>query len=464
MSSSSGKLRPGDVVEVRPWTEICATLDENGMREGLAFMPEMLKHCGRRFVVSKQITGTYESAFGGASHIQDVVLLRDVRCDGSGHDACRKACVLCWKQMWLTRVDKENAQSASPPSLDASATAFPYQQADGRYRCQFDEPIVLGTGVIQRKASTEEATRRIRRLSEDEFASYQRAIGQKVLRLDGRWWRQVRACFYRPLLPFREFPAAARGIPPSAWLGGAQHVVPCGQQANSTMSFLMFSDGGDYSLETLRSKPRSQVRWAERQFTVDELTDRAVVKQEAYPVYTAFHARTRYQYLAERRKKSNFDRWVDAVFDHNPSLVLGAWRGADLCGVSIAHAIEDTLIYSTLFATDQALRDHVSSLLLHTLRLKASQDGSIAQLYAGMPKTTEARGIDEFLMRRGCRLVTKPAVMWLNPASKLFLRWFFSSEYARIRGDLTALATDTQTTEDSTADSSKRADERGTGS
>jgi hypothetical protein len=52
-----------------------------------------------------------------------------------------------------------------------------------------------------------------------------------------------------------------------------------------------------------------------------------------------------------------------------------------------------------------------------------------------MPKTSDAHGIDEFSMRRGCQLVTKPAFMWLNPASKLLLRWFFSGQYARLRGD-----------------------------
>jgi hypothetical protein len=434
MSSSSGKLRPGDIVEVRPWPEIHATLDENGMREGLAFMPEMLKHCGQRFVVSKRIAGTYESAFGGASHIRDVVLLRDVRCDGSGHDACRKACVLCWKQTWLSKVDLDSDGRSAIPSADGSTPAFPYQQADGRYRCQYEQPVIVGASVAQAKAPTEDATRRIHRLSPDEYAALQQAIGEKVVCVEGLWWRRVRPCFYRPLLPYREFPAT-QGIPSSAWLGGAQHVVPCGQQANSTMSFLMFTDGGDYSLDSLRSKPRRQVRMATEQFTVSPITDRGVFKEHAYPVYTEFHARTRYRYLAERSKKQSFEKWADTIFEFRSSLVLGAWRGPELCAVSIAHAIEDTLIYSTVFATDQALRDHVSSLLLHTVRSRASEDRGIVQVYAGMPKTTQAHGIDEFLVRRGCQIVTKPAFMWLNPASKLVLRWFFSGQYARMRGD-----------------------------
>ena len=40
-------LRPGEWVEVRSAPEILATLDEQGALDGLVFMPEMLKYCGR---------------------------------------------------------------------------------------------------------------------------------------------------------------------------------------------------------------------------------------------------------------------------------------------------------------------------------------------------------------------------------------------------------------------------------
>ena len=434
MSNSPDKLRRGDTVEVRSWAEIQATLDENGMREGLAFMPEMLKHCGQLFVVSKRITGAYESAFGGSQAIRDVVLLRNARCDGSGHNACAKACIPCWKQSWLKRVDRSAVEQATAPLLDQSPTAFPYQLADGRYRCQYEFPAALGSSVVQPKARAEE-TGRLYRMSVDEYAGLQQAVGETLVCVDGHWWRRVRACFYRPLLPFQEFPASSRAIPWAAWWGGAQHAVPCGQQANSTMSFLMFIDGADYSIDALRKKPRQQVRWAEKQFVVHDLADRDEFKRQAFPVYTEFYARTQYYYLAERSKRENFDRWADAIYDYKSSLILGAYRGPQLCAVSIAQAVENTLIYSTIFATAEALRDHVSSLLLHTVRGRARDDGGITQVYTGMPKTSDAHGIDEFSMRRGCQVVTKPAFMWLNPASKLLLRSLFWGQYARLRGD-----------------------------
>jgi hypothetical protein len=273
------------------------------------------------------------------------------------------------------------------------------------------------------------------RLSLDEYAAFQQALGQKVVRVDGFWWRLVRPCFYRPLVPFHELSTTLSRLPASASLGGAQYVVSCGQQANSTMNFLIFPDARDYSLDKLPSKPRQQVRWAAKRFTVRPLTDRTEFTELAFPVYKVFYARTKYRYLAERLHKPGFSRWADTVFKHGPPLILGAFQGADLGAVSIVHAVEDTLIYSTVFGKDEALRDHVSDLLLHAVRQAASQDGHITQVYAGMPKAAEERGIDEFLIRRGCRVVTKPAFMRLNPISRLLVRWFMSDQYARMQGN-----------------------------
>jgi len=80
MSSSSTEFRRGDLVEVQPWAEIRATLDENGMCEGLAFMPEMLKYCGGCFVISKWIARNHKCPLCGTREVHDVVLLRGVYC------------------------------------------------------------------------------------------------------------------------------------------------------------------------------------------------------------------------------------------------------------------------------------------------------------------------------------------------------------------------------------------------
>jgi hypothetical protein len=46
-SAQAVDLSPGEVVRVRTASEIFATLDDRGALDGLPFMPEMLKYCGR---------------------------------------------------------------------------------------------------------------------------------------------------------------------------------------------------------------------------------------------------------------------------------------------------------------------------------------------------------------------------------------------------------------------------------
>ena len=51
-SAGERPLRPGDVVEVKSPAEILSTLDDSGALGSMPFMPEMLRHVGRRYTVS----------------------------------------------------------------------------------------------------------------------------------------------------------------------------------------------------------------------------------------------------------------------------------------------------------------------------------------------------------------------------------------------------------------------------
>jgi hypothetical protein len=105
-------LRPGDVVEVRSAAEILATLDSDAAVDRMPFMPEMARHAGRRYTVSRRvdkICNTITST--GSRRMEATVYLEDLRCDGSGHDGCQAACKLYWKEAWLRRVDDHSGVS-----------------------------------------------------------------------------------------------------------------------------------------------------------------------------------------------------------------------------------------------------------------------------------------------------------------------------------------------------------------
>jgi hypothetical protein len=99
-------IRAGDTVEVRPFAQIAATLDERGELDGLPFMPEMVAYCGKRFEVWKRADKTCDEASGGTiRRPRDTVHLKELRCDGAAHDGCDAGCLLFWKERWLQKVD-----------------------------------------------------------------------------------------------------------------------------------------------------------------------------------------------------------------------------------------------------------------------------------------------------------------------------------------------------------------------
>jgi hypothetical protein len=137
-------LRRGDRVEVRTPAEILATLDDNGLLEGLPFMPEMLAYCGRRFGVAARADKICDTvSYTGSRRVPDGVLLDDLRCGGSGHDGCQAECRIFWKEAWLKPAPEGDVTQPDFPKADVDALiarVAPYTRTksgeETRYRCQ----------------------------------------------------------------------------------------------------------------------------------------------------------------------------------------------------------------------------------------------------------------------------------------------------------------------------------------
>jgi hypothetical protein len=90
------------MVFVRPLREIATTLDTNGTLEGLPFLAEMVKYCGRSFRVRRRVNKLIQEGVGSSMRrIRDVVLLEGTVCDGHAHGDCQRACFPLWKVDWL---------------------------------------------------------------------------------------------------------------------------------------------------------------------------------------------------------------------------------------------------------------------------------------------------------------------------------------------------------------------------
>ncbi len=120
---------------------ILRTLDASGRRDGLPFMPEMMDWLGKPVTVSHRgekvcIDGAQEGIrqFRGG----DVVFLENVRCSGAAHGGCGRACLLFWKEAWLTDA-ADPPEIDSPEDLHALRSRLSTEAPDGRQLCQSSE-------------------------------------------------------------------------------------------------------------------------------------------------------------------------------------------------------------------------------------------------------------------------------------------------------------------------------------
>jgi hypothetical protein len=95
-------LRPGDIVTVRSWNEIKATLDASGTLDGLPLMPEMAEYCGKTFRVHRRVDKINDMRHKtGLRRMRSTVTLSGLRCSGSHHGGCEAECQILWKVSWL---------------------------------------------------------------------------------------------------------------------------------------------------------------------------------------------------------------------------------------------------------------------------------------------------------------------------------------------------------------------------
>uniref|UniRef100_A0A832D116 Uncharacterized protein n=1 Tax=Ignavibacterium album TaxID=591197 RepID=A0A832D116_9BACT len=136
-------LKVNTKVRVKSPQEIFKTLDENGCKDNLPFMPEMLQYCGREFIISGKVEKTcvdnptmYMAEFIN----NDVYFLSDLRCSGEFHDGCQRACRIFWKEDWLEVINNNfnETSNALIASNDLSGK-LKVKKNDEVYFCQSTE-------------------------------------------------------------------------------------------------------------------------------------------------------------------------------------------------------------------------------------------------------------------------------------------------------------------------------------
>ncbi len=121
-------LRPGDLVRVKSYDEILATLDVGLSNRGLMFDAELVPFCGKVFRVSTRVERFVDEKTGKMRQMNTpAVILDGVTCKSlycGQRMFCPRSIHLWWREIWLERVSADTFHLGNQSTqADAFATA-----------------------------------------------------------------------------------------------------------------------------------------------------------------------------------------------------------------------------------------------------------------------------------------------------------------------------------------------------
>jgi hypothetical protein len=114
-------LQPGELVRVRSYEEILATLDQNNRNRGLYFDAEMVPYCGGTYRVLQRVSRIITEQTGKMQEFKNpCIILEKVDCKGRYSECrlfCPRAIYSYWREIWLERVSVPREQAIEPASV-----------------------------------------------------------------------------------------------------------------------------------------------------------------------------------------------------------------------------------------------------------------------------------------------------------------------------------------------------------
>lgn len=107
-------LQPGELVRIRSYQEILATINEDGRNRGMSFDPEMVPYCGHTYRVLDRVHKIINEKTGKMLHLaNDCIVLEGVVCQArySKHRRfCPRSIYAYWREIWLERIDPQRPE------------------------------------------------------------------------------------------------------------------------------------------------------------------------------------------------------------------------------------------------------------------------------------------------------------------------------------------------------------------
>jgi hypothetical protein len=114
-------VQPGDLVRIKPYEQILATIDEDGNNRGMFFDAEMAPFCGGTYRVLGRINKIIDESSGQMRHMKNECIVLDgvvcKACYAKHRRLCPRSIYPYWREIWLERVENGHP---GPPDVTVS--------------------------------------------------------------------------------------------------------------------------------------------------------------------------------------------------------------------------------------------------------------------------------------------------------------------------------------------------------
>lgn len=273
---------------------------------------------------------------------------------------------------------------------------------------------------------------RIVQTTESELAAARIAEGAKIVHSGGVFWEPTGAPgFYQPLNTLRPLSLAEAAAAPT-WRWGHRAVLRAedAHAANGTLPAIRLPDLGSYGLDRLQPRRRSQVRKAQRETRVVQLTGSGLLEEQGYEVVIDCLARTGYrrppareEYLRKISRYDQSDYWC----------VLAGLVDGRLASYLERFVVDGVAYCPVGYTASWALRTNIYTRLMFEFVLLCQRTPGVTTIMNGYD-TPEDATLMQYKRSLGFVVDHLPLLWRINPVARLAVKTTRPRSYYRLTG------------------------------
>lgn len=270
--------------------------------------------------------------------------------------------------------------------------------------------------------------------SEDHYGEWLKIHGTPVVKHRGRYWVKSVRGFYQPVNCMARMDSSEISRPaPLCWGYRASLSNEAAGMANSSIPLNMLSDLGNYTLDSLPAKRRSDFRKSERLVSFVEVTGPRLLLEQGFEVEMSAYQRTGHGTMPVRE---TYGRWMkQSFFDQPFQMVIAGLVDGKLGGFIVAYAIDDVVNLDQLYLSTDVLSTAIGTGLVFNFVQVCRRNPEFKHIVYGLHSIEDPRLV-AFKEGMGFKCVKVPSRLWMLPGLRTLVRMKKPYAYYRLAGDL----------------------------